>query len=126
MNELDLAKKWLQYAQNDLIVAKHCFEYLYPKQLEIACYHCQQSAEKSMKGYLMSQKIEPPKIHNLIELCQLCMAKNDEFSNFLDVCADLTPYGVALRYPNEYAPDGIIVKLSIDKAQQIYFFALLK
>jgi|GEM_PF-3903623 len=39
MSELSIADEWLRYASNDLIVAKHCFEDLHPKQTEIASYH---------------------------------------------------------------------------------------
>ena len=44
------------------------------------------------------------------------------FSEILDACADLTPYGVAARYPNELAVDEIIAKSEIEKAQVIYNF----
>ena len=65
---------------------------------------------------------EPPRTHNLVELCQLCMPHDNTFSEILDACADLTPYGVAVRYPNELAVDDTIAKLAIDKAQNIYSF----
>jgi hypothetical protein len=33
-----LIKEWVIFSNNDLIVAKHCFDDLYPKQIEISCY----------------------------------------------------------------------------------------
>jgi HEPN domain-containing protein len=65
MIDLDIPKEWFRFSSDDLSVATHCFEDMYPKKLAIACYHCQQSAEKALKGFLISQSIEPPKIHNL-------------------------------------------------------------
>jgi HEPN domain-containing protein len=46
MNEFKIVIEWLRYAKNDLVVAKHCD--LHPKQTEIASYHCQQCAEKTL------------------------------------------------------------------------------
>ena len=44
----------------------------------------------------------------------------------IEACADLTPYGVVVRYPNELAVDDIITKSAIDKAQIIYDFCAVK
>ena len=51
MSDYRIVIEWLRYAQNDLVVAKHCIEDLRPKQTEIAAYHCQQCAEKAMKAF---------------------------------------------------------------------------
>ena len=126
MSDSELVKEWFTYSQNDLISAHHLFEDLYPKQSQIACYLSQQCAEKALKGYLFFCEIEPPRTHNLVQLCQMCMEHEATFSEILDFCSDLTPYGVALRYPNEIAVDDIIAKSTIDKAQIIYNFALSK
>jgi HEPN domain-containing protein len=122
MSDSNLVQEWLKYSQNDIISAKHLFEDLYPKQIEIACYFSQQCSEKALKGYLLFKDIEPPKTHNLVELCQICLSHENTFSEILNACADLTPYGVAVSYPNELAVDDIIAKSAIDKAQIIYDF----
>ena len=80
MSDLEIIKEWLRYAHNDLIVAKHCLENLYPKQTEIASYHCQQSAEKSLKAFLINKNIEPPKTHDLKLLCKMCQNSDSSFS----------------------------------------------
>ena len=122
MSDNELAKEWLKHSQNDLISARHLFENLHPKQSEIACYHSQQCAEKSLKGYLVFKEIEPPRTHNLLELCQLCIHYDHTFSEILDACSDLTPYGVAVRYPNEFLVDDAMAEAAINKAQFIYNF----
>jgi HEPN domain-containing protein len=86
MNDNQIIKEWFRYAHNDLIVAHHSFEDLYPKQTEIACYHCQQCAEKALKGYLIFKDIEPPRIHDLIKLCQMCIEYDSQFHTILDCC----------------------------------------
>jgi len=117
-----LVQEWFRYSQNDLISACHLFQDLHPKQSEIACYLSQQCAEKALKGYLFFKGIEPPRTHNLIGLCQICMYHDSTFCEILDACADLTPYGVSVRYPNELAVDDTITKLTLDKAHAIYDF----
>jgi HEPN domain-containing protein len=122
MSDSNLVQEWLKYSQNDLISAKHLYSDLHPKQTEVACYLSQQCAEKALKGYILFKDIEPPKTHNLIELCQICIDYDNAFSEILDACADLTPYGIAVRYPNELAVDDAIAKSAIDKAQIIFDF----
>jgi hypothetical protein len=50
------------------------------------------------------------------------MAFDNSFSELLDACSDLTPYGVAVRYPNELAVDDVLAKLAIHKANVIFDF----
>jgi len=126
MSDRKLVQEWFNYSQNDLTSAHHLFNDLHPKQSEIACYLSQQCAEKALKGYLLFKDTEPPRIHNLVELCQICMKFDSTFSEILDACSDLTPYGVAVRYPNELAVDEVLAKLAIDKAQIIYNFSAEK
>jgi HEPN domain-containing protein len=124
MSDIKLVQEWFRYSRNDLISAQHIYHDLYPKQTEVACYLSQQSAEKALKGYLFFKDVEPPRIHNLVELCQLCTQHDGVFVDLLDTCAELTPYGVAVRYPNELAVDDNIAKLALDKAQQVYDFCI--
>jgi len=126
MSDSKLVQEWYKYSQNDLISAKHLFDDLYPKQTEIACYLSQQCAEKALKGYLIFKDTEPPRTHNLVELCQICVNHDGTFAEILNSCADLTPYGVAVRYPNELTVDDVIAKSAIEKAQVIYAFCFGK
>jgi len=120
MNAVDLAKEWLRYANSDLTTARHMLEGVYPKETEIVCYHCQQCAEKALKSHCILKGVEPPKTHDLIALCRLCMTAEDSFSSMLDNCSRLNPYGVAVRYPNELAVDETIAKNALVMAQRIY------
>jgi HEPN domain-containing protein len=127
MNVIDIVTEWFRFADNDLLVARHCFENMYPKQTEISCYHCQQCAEKALKGYLIYKGTdEPPKIHNLYILCNLCNDYDDSFFHILDICADLTNFCSVVRYPDEFAPDEYIAEQAIKKAQKIYDFCKTK
>ena len=122
MTVLDLAKDWLRYTKSDLNTATQMFHNFHPKEKEIACYHSQQCAEKSLKAYLVSEKITPPHTHDLLELNNLCIAQETSFSSLHSCCVSLNPYGVHVRYPNELAVDDVITKSAIDKAKFVYDF----
>jgi len=122
MTALDLAKEWLRYAQSDLNTAIHMFCVVHPKETEISCYHSHQCAEKSLKAYLISKKIEPPRTHDLVELKYLCVAQEPSFSSMQPYCVSLNPYGVQVRYPNELAIDEPITKQAIENAQKLFEF----
>jgi HEPN domain-containing protein len=122
MTMFDLAKEWLWYAKSDLNTAKHMFNDVNPKEAEISCYHTQQCAEKSLKAFLIIKGIDPPHVHDLVELNKLCTAHEASFSAMQQYCIPLNPYGVHVRYPNELAIDDDIAKLSIDYAEKIFMF----
>jgi hypothetical protein len=50
------------------------------------------------------------------------MEFDSTFLEILDACSDLTPYGVAVRYPNELVVDDVMAKFAINKAKLIYDF----
>ena len=126
MSDIRLVYDWLQHSKNNLIVASHSFNDLYPKQTEIVCYLSHQCAETALKAYLVFLDIEPPKIHNLVELCNLCIEQDNEFSIIKESCARLTPYGVETRYPNELDVDDKIAEQALMLAQKVYDFCVSK
>jgi HEPN domain-containing protein len=126
MTEIDVIREWFRFALNDLIVAKNCLT-LKPQQIEIACYHCQQSAEKALKGcFLWIYKTEPPKVHNLVYLCQQCAKQDEYFKRILTDCSDLTTYAAVPRYPSELALDEEEAIAAVKTAQKIYDFCTVK
>jgi HEPN domain-containing protein len=118
--------EWTRYAAGDLRAARHLFEDLYPKEIEIPAWHCQQCAEKALKAFLVAHDIDPPKIHNLEELAKLCKAIDGGFSEIELDCEKINPYGVASRYPREIVVDEIIVKALIERAQRVDDFCVAK
>jgi len=63
-NKISIVKEWLDFASRDINSAKYLLGML-PVPLEIVCYHCEQAAEKALKGYLIYQNVEPPRTHVL-------------------------------------------------------------
>jgi HEPN domain-containing protein len=51
---MELIEQWFKKAKSDLNVAKHSFENMHPKELDIVCIHCQQAVEKVLKIYLIN------------------------------------------------------------------------
>ena len=71
-----------------------------PVPVEIICYHCEQAAEKLLKAVLVAADVEPPKTHDLIQLCKKCTELDEEYEALADACIELSPYGVQVRYPS--------------------------
>ena len=122
MTAFDLAKEWLRYAQSDLKTATQMFYNVYPKEIEISCYHTHQCAEKSLKAYLILNNINPPRTHDLVELCNICTTHDSNFSVMLPYCVFLNPYGVHVRYPNELAVDDAITENAIENVKRLLKF----
>lgn len=62
MDNMQIANEWFEFAELDLKTAIYLLD-MKPKPNEIICYHCQQSAEKFLKGYLVSEGEEIKKTH---------------------------------------------------------------
>ncbi|GHV93286.1 hypothetical protein AGMMS50268_37890 [Spirochaetia bacterium] len=88
MNVNELITEWFVHANNNLLSAQHLFNDMHPRQIDIACYLSQQCAETALKGYLQFTGIEPPKIHNLLILCQSCL-ENDKILAQLWILAQI-------------------------------------
>jgi len=90
--------EWFEIAEEDLYAAKS-LNNLHRKPLEIICYHCAQSIEKILKGFLVHSNIKPPKTHNLPLLLNMCAAKDTGFMSFGKECNMIVRYANEIRYP---------------------------
>ena len=95
----EITREWLNFAEMDINSANYLLT-MRPTPIEIICYHCQQCAEKALKAALVEHDIEPPKTHDLRELCQMCVELDATFQNLTAPFKELTSYGVSPRYPN--------------------------
>ncbi|NLO76291.1 MAG: HEPN domain-containing protein [Clostridia bacterium] len=91
------AQKWYEMADNDLRSAEILKRHL--DLIENTCYHCQQAVEKYLKGYLILNRVNPPKSHDLGFLCDKCIEVNEKFRQIRNHCSDLTVYAIQTRYP---------------------------
>ena len=51
MDEKEISKEWFEIGDSDLASAEFLLK-MHPVPNEIICYHCQQAAEKYLKGFL--------------------------------------------------------------------------
>jgi len=125
MDERTLIREWFRLADQDIAYAKHGLT-LHPLPLEAICFHCQQAAEKYLKGYLVSVGVtEPPKTHDLLSLCELCSEYDGAFEDIRKPCSRLSNYGVQPRYPDEIYIDEEIMRRALLFADEIKAFAPL-
>jgi HEPN domain-containing protein len=116
--KIDDVKEWFEIAHEDLESAKFLTK-KYPTPLEIICYHCSQSAEKYLKGYLASLDIIAPKTHNLNVLLELCLDKDEAFQKIRKECEILTRFATDIRYPNKLNIIETDAKYAIKFAEKI-------
>ena len=102
-NNPQLAQGWFTIGNNELGFARAGLEDLdafYPQ----ICFLCHQAVEKYLKGFLVYNGVNFPKIHDLTELAKLCAKINKGFSQFLGKADILSQYYIVSRYPVEYPP----------------------
>jgi len=95
--------------------------------LDVAIYHCQQAAEKSIKGWLASKSIPFERTHDIRRLVKQAAIALPEFDRFADVAEVLTPYVSAFRYPglsDDTMPSREEFDVALQHAQNIYQFVL--
>lgn len=118
-------KRWLDFAGNDLAVAKHLMKTLHPAPLEIICYHCQQSAEKSIKAVYVALAMPGgiPHKHDLTFLLAQMKHMVPIPEILFDHADELNAYGVVVRYPGELRIEERNASLSICYAEEIMAWA---
>ncbi len=95
--------------------------------LDTAIYHCQQAAEKSLKGWLTWRGIAVARTHDLILLIADAADDMPDFARFEEVAEILTPYISAFRYPgltDDPMPSREEFDSALQHAQAIYDFVL--
>jgi HEPN domain-containing protein len=102
-NNLAEGSRWLRQAQQDLLDAQYNRE---GERYNLACFLCQQAAEKAIKAYLYHRGAEDVWGHSLIDLCEDAKI----FEMFFDIvkseARQLDKYYEVTRYPG-FLPGGI-------------------
>jgi HEPN domain-containing protein len=87
-------------AQHDLATARKLAEGPDPL-LDTAIYHCQQAAEKAIKGFLAFHDQAVVKTHDVRFLANHALLLEPGFEEWLEAAECVTPYATAYRYPDE-------------------------
>jgi len=97
----ELAQRWFQKAENDLLnVENNLKATRYPA--DTVCFHCQQAAEKYLKGFLAWHQVPFVKIHDLLELLKQVTQISGAAEELSPSLLKLDQYAVQIRYPHEY------------------------
>jgi HEPN domain-containing protein len=94
-----MVKSWFRKANQDLRLAKLVFA-TQPDLLETGVFHCQQAAEKAMKGFLSFHKVRLEKTHDLRILIELIASVDAKAAGALAGADKLTKFATAYRYPD--------------------------
>ena len=93
------AKGWFERAADDLLWTANNIKTKFYTQ---ACFTSQQSAEKALKAYLRSKRVEIDKsfkTHQLAKLLSYCVKIDRSFSALEANCRILNEYYAPTRYP---------------------------
>ena len=96
-------RRWLRQAEHDLSDAEYS---LAGRRYNLACFLCQQAAEKALKAFLYARGAEQVLGHSVADLCAECGNLDDAFRALKPKAAPLDHYYVPTRYPNSL-PGGI-------------------
>ena len=92
--------QWLEFADEDLRLARHGLTLRTGVPYRLIAYHAQQCAEKCIKAYLVFQGIDFPFTHNIARLLELCSEKAAWLKE-LSEAEELTPFAITAQYPGE-------------------------
>jgi HEPN domain-containing protein len=96
---LELARRWLARADNDIITARQTL--LLPNSpTDTPCFHAQQAIEKALKASLTYRQIAFTRTHDLLRLLDLNLSILPELEEFREKFADMETYAVDVRYPD--------------------------
>ncbi len=119
-------RQWLLKADHDLRSVRQLLV-AEPPLLDTAAFHCQQVAEKALKGYLTFKDSPFHRIHVLSVLVEQCMELDSDFTVLQDSADLLTPYAIAFRYPGDVLePEPVEVEEALEAAENVLNFVLGK
>lgn len=105
------AGRWLAVALSDVRIAGVALE-LGPPLPGVAAYHCQQAAEKLMKGLLVLAGAPFTKTHDLEKIGALATEAWPKWTPLFAATGTWTVWGIAYRYPElEETPEPEIETL---------------
>lgn len=113
-----LVQSWMIKAQHDLAADPELY-------LDTAIYHCQQAAEKAIKGFFVFHDQRFEKTHDIRLLIILATSLEERLSSWLDAGERLTPYAHIFRYPGEVIePNREEFDQALQAADGFYRFVL--
>jgi HEPN domain-containing protein len=121
-----LTQQWLAKASRDLRAAEWALRA--DQQLwDIVAFHCQQGAEKALKGFLAWRNIPFRRTPDLVELAEQCQAVDSDFGALLIPASFLREFAVDPRYPGaKREPDEEAATNALELARDVLRFVLAR
>jgi HEPN domain-containing protein len=113
---------WRILAERDMAVADHLATTMFPIPTEIIAFHCQQAAEKYLKGALVILGEEPPYIHDLDDLCSLAEKHRPSFVKIASLCTIITHFSVQPRYDRGLDLSEVDMRIVLAHTKTIWDF----
>lgn len=95
----ELAEAWFSKAESNLRAVRIMLSDQQPPT-DVVCFHCQQGAEKYLKGFLAWSAIPFPRTHDLVALPSIAVGVEPSMSVLHDQAELLNDYAVDVRYPD--------------------------
>ena len=124
-DSVDATLPWLTKALHDLETARLVSSR--EDLLETAIYHCQQAAEKAVKGFLVFHGIAFQKTHDIAELLDNASAIDPSLVQLDEDALMLNPLATKFRYPSnawDDQPTAGEFAAALAACQRIYDFIL--
>jgi hypothetical protein len=113
-----LLDEWVAKAEGDYKTAVILNRPRKDPQFDSVCYHCQPSAEKYLKAYLIQHASVPRRTHDLEDLLTDRAALDPGLSSLLPLVRFLVPFSVQFRNPG----DGATAILAHDALSTLHEF----
>lgn len=115
---------WFTIALHDLESARKLATEPDP-YLDTAIYHCQQAAEKAVKGFLVFHHRDFPKTHDIRKVVSLAETIEPGFAAWVSAAELLTPYATVFRYTDDVLePSRDEFDQALQSAHDLYAFVL--
>ena len=102
MGNLEEGLRWIDQAEADLKTSRNCLE---DGNYYASAFFAQQSAEKSLKGFLYLKGYRAIITHSVLDLLIESSKFEKVFERFMDYGKELDKHYIGSRYPNFY-PSG--------------------
>jgi HEPN domain-containing protein len=117
MNAKINTEEWIRLAEQDVELQTRALKE--PPIWEGASFHAQQSAEKLMKAFLLSNGWLLKRTHDLSDLLTDCLAYDPSLSALKSDCALLTPFAITGRYSGNRTLNPSDYEAAIAAAERI-------
>jgi HEPN domain-containing protein len=91
-----LSREWFVKASEDIAATKLLIQ---GNITGSALFHCQQAAEKAIKGYLLFHGRQFPRTHDIVQLLKIAIHVSPVWSGWDEIGDALSEYAVEVRYP---------------------------